>query len=45
MFANDNEEALELIDNNVRDGDVLLAIGAGNIGELPARLMKKKVNK
>ena len=45
MFANDNEEALELIDNNVRDGEVLLAIGAGNIGELPARLMKKKVNK
>mgnify|MGYP002961337681 FL=1 len=32
---------MELINNNVKDGDVVLVMGAGNIGEVPAKLMKQ----
>ena len=42
IFANDTAEVLELIDNNAKDGDVVLCMGAGNIGEVPAKLIMKK---
>ena len=41
LFAGNTDEVMELINNNVKDGDVVLVMGAGNIGEVPAKLMKQ----
>lgn len=45
LFGENSAEVIELINNNVKDGDVVLLMGAGNIGEIPAKLMEQgKVN-
>jgi UDP-N-acetylmuramate--alanine ligase len=41
LFAGNTDEVMELINNNVKDGDVVLVMGAGNIGEVPGKLMKQ----
>lgn len=41
LFAGNTDEVMELINNNVKEGDVVLVMGAGNIGEVPGKLMKQ----
>ena len=41
MCSSDLDEVMELINNNVKEGDVVLVMGAGNIGEVPGKLMKQ----
>lgn len=41
LFGENSAEVIELINNNVKDGDVVLVMGAGNIGEIPAKLMEQ----
>ncbi len=39
VFVEDIQDMPEAIHNNVRDGDVLICMGAGSIGKLPQRLV------
>ena len=41
LFAGNTDEVMELVNNNVKEGDVVLVMGAGNIGEVPGNLMKQ----
>ena len=41
LFAGNTDEVMELVNNNVKEGDVVLVMGAGNIGEVPGKLMKQ----
>ena len=39
IFAQDCDEAFEVLPSLVRDGDVLLVQGAGNVSQLSTRLL------
>ena len=41
LFVSDQEDLIEILQNQLRDGDVLLTLGAGSVGTISAGLPAK----
>jgi UDP-N-acetylmuramate--alanine ligase len=44
IFAADTKELIDYVKTHAKSGDVVLVMGAGNIGAVPAQLVAKNKN-